>query len=469
MRTASTGLLSLSFTIAGLPHAVGENKKPNILFILVDDLGKEWISCYGAENIQTKNIDELAASGMKFNNAWCMPQCTPSRVTLLTGQYPFRHGWTNHWDVPRWGAGAHFDPQLNTSYANVLRDAGYTTCAAGKWQIDDFRLEPDAMEEAGFDDWCMWTGFETGNKPSANRYWNPYVNTRMDGSRTYTGQFGPDIYCDYLIKFMHENKDKPMLLYYAMTLTHEPLTTTPDTKGERNTHVMFAGMVQYVDKLVGKLVTALETEEIRDNTIVVFTTDNGTGSGGYSNNIRLGRLVTGGKVRKDEQNGTAQPFIVDCPGMVPAGVTTDALVDFTDILPTFAELGGGTLLKDRIVDGRSFAPLILGKTNDSPRDWILSMGGGAAVLRGGRVRPKLTYDDRVIRGKRCKLWIGSDRHPVKLFDLQNDPWEENNLIDSSDPEIVAAKDRLLQVAEQFPEEDAAPAYTQNPPQSWDKK
>ena len=104
---------------------------------------------------------------------------------------------------------------------------------AGKWQIDDFRVEPDAMDEPGFDDWCMWTGFETGNKPSANRYWNPYVNTRTDGSHTYTGQFGPDVYCDHLITFMHENKEKPMLLYYAMTLTHDPLTTTPDTIGEK--------------------------------------------------------------------------------------------------------------------------------------------------------------------------------------------------------------------------------------------
>jgi arylsulfatase A-like enzyme len=215
--------------------------------------------------------------------------------------------------------------------------------------------------------------------------------------------------------------------------------------------------------------TSLVKEEIRDNTIVVFTTDNGTGSAGYGNNIRLGRLVTGGKASKGEQNGTAQPFIVNCPSLVPAGVITDALVDFTDILPTFAELGGGTLPDNRVVDGKSFAPLILGKADDSPRDWILSMGGGSAVLRDGRVRPSQTYDDRVIRGKRFKLWIASDRHAVKLFDLQNDPWEENNLVDSSAPEIVAAKHRLMKVVEQFPLEDAAPAYTPNPPQSWDKK
>lgn len=86
-----------------------KKEPPNILFILVDDLGKEWISTYGAEDIQTPNIDALAKSGIKFNNVYSMPQCTPTRVTLLTVQYPFRHGWVNHWDVPRWGGGVHFD------------------------------------------------------------------------------------------------------------------------------------------------------------------------------------------------------------------------------------------------------------------------------------------------------------------------------------------------------------------------
>jgi len=448
------------------PAVSAELKQPNILFILVDDLGKEWISCYGAEGIKTPAIDKLATMGMEFNNAWCMPQCTPTRVTLLTGQYPFRHGWTNHWDVPRWGAGAHFDPKQNTTYANVLREAGYATCAAGKWQIDDFRVEPNAMQEAGFDEWCMWTGYEAHNPPSANRYWDPYINIKGKGSKAYPGQFGPDIYCDYLIDFIGKHKDQPMLLYYPMVLTHGPLTTTPDNKKETDKRRLFAGMVDYTDKLVGRLVAALDDAGLRENTIIIFTTDNGTG--GISNS-RLGHVVRGGKTKMSEQNGTAMPFILNCPGTVPSGVETDALIDFTDILPTFAELGGGNLPTDRVVDGKSFAPLIIGKAKGSPRRWIMSMGGGPAALREGRVVPALNYDDRVIRDQRFKLWIDTNRKPIKLFDLSTDPWEEQNLIDSNDPFARAAFKRLTAVAASFPQQDGPPLYEKNPPQKWDQK
>lgn len=458
------------------PATAEERRQPNILFILVDDLGKEWISSYGGEGVWTPAIDQLAATGMKFNNAWCMPQCTPTRVTLLTGQYPFRHGWTNHWDVPRWGAGAHFDPSLNTTFANVLRDAGYKTCAVGKWQIDDFRVEPKAMEEAGFDDWCMWTGYEADNPPSAERYWNPYINIKGKGSKTFQGEFGPDIFCNYLADFIQKHKDEPMLLYYPMVLTHSPLTTTPDNKQEfendndldqsERKQRMFAGMVRYTNKLVGRLLIALDAAGVRENTIIVFTTDNGTGG---QSNKRNGRMVRGGKTKMTEQNGTAMPFIVNCLGTVPAGVETDALIDFTDILPTFAELAVAKLPADRVVDGKSFAPLILGETQTGPREWILSMGGGPAALRDGRVQPALDYDDRVIRDKDYKLWINAKGKPVKLYKISGDAWEERNLIDSDNPEDQAALKRLSAIADQFPEKDAAPRYEKNPPQKWDQK
>lgn len=322
------------------------------------------------------------------------------------------------------------------------------------------------MNEAGFDEWCMWTGYEAHNPPSANRYWDPYINIKGKGSKAYTDQFGPDLYCNYLVDFIGKHKDQPMLLYYPMVLTHGPLTTTPDNKDETNKRRLFAGMVRYTDKLVGRLVAALDDAGIRENTLIIFTTDNGTGG---QSNKRMGHLVRGGKAKMTEQNGTAMPFIVNCPGSVPSGMETDALIDFTDLLPTFAEIGNAMLPAGRVVDGKSFAPLILGKTKEGQREWILSMGGGPATLREGRVVPKLNYDDRVIRDKDYKLWIDSDRKPIKLFRISSDPWEERNLVDSKAPEARAALERLTAVVASFPKQDGAPVYHKNPPQKWDKK
>jgi arylsulfatase A-like enzyme len=465
-----TGFSCFLFSFSGIWGAETEKPaKPNILFIMVDDLGKEWISSYGAEKIETPNIDRLAETGMRFENAYSMPQCTPTRTTLLTGQYPYRSGWTNHWDVPRWGSGCHFDPQRNASFARVLRNAGYATAIAGKWQIDDFRLEPMALHEAGFDAWSVWTGAEGGNhEKSHHRYWIPHIHEGTANgtqSRTRDG-FGPDIYTNFLIDFMKNNKDKPFLLYYPMCLTHGPLVTTPDDPNADTNEAKFKAMVRYTDKLVGKLADAIEEEGLRGETIIIFTTDNGTM--GSQRGIRNGREVRGAKARLVEA-GTAMPFIVSCPGIVPMGKVTDALTDFTDILPTFAELAGTEPNPSWPVDGHSIAPLLLGKTNDTPRRWIISQGGFAASFRNNRVVPADLFDDRVIRNKRWKLWVNTERKPVKLYDLKNDPWEEHNLIDSNQKDAREAKKELMKVIKQMPKADAAPRYDPNPAMPWDRE
>ncbi len=454
-------LLAVPATVA---DDARNERPPNIVFILVDDLGKEWIHCYGAEDIETPHVDRLAETGLRFENAWCMPQCTPTRVTLLTGQYPYRHGWTNHFDVPRWGSGAHFDPSQNASFARVLKNAGYATAIAGKWQIDDFRIEPDALKEAGFDEWCVWTGGETGNPPSDNRYADPYIR-EGDESRARPGAFGPDLYNAFLIDFLNRHRDQPILLYYPMCLTHGPTVPTPDepdAEGNRKRHV---AMVRYMDTLVGRLVDAIDASGLRDETIIVFTTDNGTG--GNITGRRLGHDVPGAKAQMVEA-GTSMPFIVNGPGRVPEGVVTRALTDFTDILPTFAELAG-TALDDRfVIDGHSIAPLILGQTDESPRGWILSMGGHPASFRDNRVVPSQAYDDRVIRDVRWKLWVNQQGQSEKLFDMRNDPWETENQIESADPEARSALRRLEAVIQRLPDQDASPRYAPNPPQTWDR-
>ena len=422
--------------------------KPNIVFIMVDDLGKEMISCYGSTQVQTPNIDALAAKGMRFNNAYSMPQCVPTRATVLTGQYPFRHGWVNHYDVPRWGKGCHFSGKYNPCFAKQVKAAGYATCISGKWQINDFRIQPKILNELGFDEYCVWTGYEKGNPPSDKRYWDPYIHTAK-GSKTYKNEFGPDIYNRFILDFIEVHKNEPMMIYYPMNLTHGPLTTTPHNKSIASKKVM----VEYMDYLVGKLIKALDENGIRDNTIVIWSTDNGSAKG------------------KTLERGACEPFVVNCPGMVPRGVVTDALVDFTDLLPTFCELSGAELPKGHTIDGKSFASLILGKADDSAREWIMAMGGGGIQATktddGWRVFNKHEYRDRVIRDKQYKLYIGTDRKPEKLIDLKADPQEKNNIIDSGAPGVKAALTKLKKVAAGLPEKDANPKYDPLPLQPWD--
>jgi arylsulfatase A-like enzyme len=400
---------------------------------------------------------------MKFENAYSMPQCTPTRATLLTGQYPFRHGWTNHWDVPRWGAGCHFDPKHNVTFARPIRDAGYSTGIAGKWQINDFRIQPYVLRGHGFDEWSMWTGFEGDNPPSAERYWDAYVNESRDGhSRARKGEFGPDIYSQFVLDFLARHRNGPMLVYYPMALTHTPLTTTPHEPFAKSKYEMHKAMVRYADYLVGRVVKALDDLGLTENTYLFFSTDNGT-SGGIDNRMN-GRDVKGGKAKLTE-NGMREPFIVAGPGVAP-GSTTDALTDFSDLMPTFVELAGAKLPDGVVLDGKSMAGVLHGKDKEGPREWILAMGHGPARLDDKGVRPVQDFTDRVIRDKRYKIHV-LDGKVAKLYDLKADPGEQRNLIASKDPAHLAALKKLSAIVEQFPKMDARPRYDPLPPQPWD--
>jgi len=450
-----------------------DSSRPNIILIMVDDLGKEWVSCYGAEDISTPNIDALAESREKFNNVYSMPQCTPTRLTLLTGQYPFRHGWVNHWDTPRWGGGVHFDETMYPSLGREMKKAGYKTCIAGKWQIDDFRIEPDALSKNGFDEYCMWTGYETGIPESANRYQDPYLYT-SEGSKPYKQAFGPDIFKDFITNFIKSNKDEPMFIYYPMVLTHTPFVNTPLDSASTKLGKHKA-MVKYTDLITGDIIQTLEDEGIRDNTIVIWTTDNGT-TRAVSGTID-GVKVQGGKSRTIE-SGICEPFIVSWPNTIPSNATSNALIDFSDLYPTFLDIAGIAPHSETtidggkyVIDGRTFKETLLNASAPSPRKWILSMGGGNnAQLTPNGVENQYVFRDRVLRDERFKLYIDSNREAEKFFDLQNDRWERSNLIDSLNTKI--RKDhflKLFDVVKTFPHRDSDPKYNPNPPQSWDQK
>ena len=361
---------SIVLPLLAMSGAAFAQEKPNMIFILVDDLGKEWIPEYGATDVETPNLDRFAEQSVVFNRAYSMPQSTPSRMCLMTGQYPCNNGWINHFDVPRWGHGANYDTRINPCMSKPIKAAGYKTCIAGKWQLNDFRIEPEILNDMGFDEYFMWTGGEGGNlEVSEKRYWNPYIHSKT-GSQTYKGKFGPDMYSDFILDFIRAHKNEPMFVYYPMALTHGPQTTTPLHRTGEDKRELHIAMVEYVDFLLGKIMTCLEEEGIADNTYIFFTTDNGT-----AQNIkghRDGRLIPGGKTCLTE-NGTNCPFIVHKPGQTGKEVS-DALIDFTDLYPTFVDIAGGHVEKQFTLDGQSFLYVLKGKEQKKKDAVAMTMG-----------------------------------------------------------------------------------------------
>lgn len=464
------------FCLCLVVRAADKDARPNIVFMMVDDMGKEWAGCFGGKNIQTPNIDRLADGGMKFNHVYSMPQCVPTRMCLLTGQYPATNGWVDHWDPPLWGR-AYLDASLNPTVGNVLRSAGYKTCAVGKWQLSDTNVMPHTVYDCGFDEYFLWArSHDPKDKNKDGRYWSPrfFHGKGPDRHRNeiFKDAFGPDLVFDFATDFMRRNKNERFFVYYAFNLVHYPLVRTPlendagkGLTGKAREHAMYAAMVRYMDHLTGKMVAFLEAEGLRKNTIIIWTTDNG--SPGRLVNERDGRMVRGGKTKTTEP-GVDAPFVVNCPGCVPVGVTTDALVDFTDMLPTFADFAGAPLPKDHKIDGVPQADLFTGKSKTSARKWIAAMGGlpMRQVNEKGRVVNRFYYRDRVIKDGRFKLFIGVDRQPKKLFELAGDPAETTNLVEA--PPHASVRDQLLKAAHDYFEKiDAEPKYRMIPTNSWD--
>ncbi len=424
--------LAIGSVASALQSSSTVGRRPNFVFIMADDMSRDWLGCYGSDEGLTPNLDRLAATGLKFETCYSTAICTPTRHMLLTGRYPWRTGWIRHHDAPRWG-GQFFDPDREVTFARVLRQAGYATAVAGKWQVNDLRVDADVLAKHGFDEHCVWTGWESGNPASHLRYWDGYL--QINGRRPDpAGTFGPDVCTDFLIDFMRRNKQRPFLVYYGMILAHGPHKTTPrnqDGKGD------FAGQAAYVDHLVGRIVEALDASGLRENTIVIYTGDNGSSKGARA----WGDLQAKGKGRVS-QRGVHVPFIVNCPGRVPEGRRTDRLIDFSDVLPTLAELAAAPLPEGVVLDGRSFASELTGSnTGPAPREWIYTQVGG----------------QRVVRDKRFTYY-----NDGRLYDLTVDPFEQNDLAASHEVEVASARRRLANVMDSTPPDtplrEFAPRY-----------
>lgn len=443
-------LLSAATSCSTTPQEI---KRPNVVLILVDDLGKEWIEQYGAQGVKLPNLQRLADQSILFNNAYSMPQSTPSRAAILTGQYPYNNGWVNHYDVPRWGYGAQLDAENNPCFPRLLRDNGYKTCVAGKWQLNDFRLQPDAMAQVGFDYSFMWTGGESGNtKVSDKRYWDPYIHT--DGeSKIYEGAFGPDLYSDYILRFIEQNRDEPLFIYYPMTLTHTPFVHTPHAMDATTNYEKHLAMTEYMDYLVGRLMQSLEDNGIMEDTYVIFTTDNGTTVGCVGN--LNGHYIRGGKSMLS-QSGINCPFMIHIAGQ-KEGRVSDALVDFTDISATILDITNTPQDPRYHLDGVSFTSVLDG-AQQSPKGYALSMGGNpAGIGEDSKIRNQADFRDRAIIGEEYKIYLSMEREIVRIYNIREDRFERHNLVE--DKEVMATVlAQFGSIIDQMPTEDANPRY-----------
>ncbi len=424
--------------------------KPNVLFILLDNVGKDWFRCYGSSEDQTPNIDRLCRTGLKVRNCYVTPVCSTTRVMLLTGRYPFSTGWHTHHDPAIYGGG-YFDWKRETSIARVMKAAGYETCISGKWQINDLfdPQQKDALNQHGFDEYCIFPEGKQGHPAHKQRYWDPYVI--KNGERLETqGQFGPDVFTDYLIEFMNEERDRPFFAYYSTILTHIPVVHTPHNREQDlSPRQLFAGMLNYADHLIARLEASLEESGQRDNTLIFIVVDNGTDNGTdqkdpQSLGGRINGRISDEGIYSLTERGINMPLIVNCPKLVPGGRESDVLVDASDFLPTLAELAGAALPSQPKIDGRSFAAEILGQpmAKENQRDWCLSQYNTTRVVRNQRF--KLDSRDQ-------------------FYDLSADPLEQHNLRTTSgtfvgepDPATQAGYQSLNRVLDELPENATLP-------------
>lgn len=398
---------------AAVYSAPAVRQQPNIVLMMADDFGYECVTANGGQSYQTPNLDRLAQTGMRFEQCHVQPLCTPTRVQLMTGLYNVRN-------YIEFGT---MDPKA-TTFAHLLKNAGYATGVCGKWQLG---LEPDSGQRFGFDEALLWHHMRR-----TSRYANP--GFELNGiAKDYKGEYGPKIVSDFALDFITRHKDRPFFLYYPMMLTHSPFQATPDSpewdpkgnerEGQNPKH--FAEMTAYMDKTVGQLITKLDELGLRENTLVIFLGDNGTGIDITSR--FKGTAYPGGKGRSNAR-GTHVPLIVNWPGRVPGGQVNADLVASVDFLPTICEAAGAALPASVPPDGRSFLPQLRGEKG-TPREWAYFW-----YAPDGGVKPKYEF----AMSTQYKLYRDGT-----FFDLRSDLYEEKpRAIESLSGADAVAAERL---------------------------
>lgn len=434
---------SAALSLMSLHSMAKTPDKMNVVLIMADDFGYECVTANGGQSYETPNIDRLAEQGVLYTHCYANPLSTPSRVQLMTGKYNARN-YTAFGTLDRG----------QKTFGHMMKEAGYNTCIAGKWQLGE---DKDSPQHFGFDQSCLWHQCEghyyEGGKKYDSRYANPILEYNGTKKLHTQGEYGPQKACDFVIDFIKENKDNQFFVYYPMILTHCPFMPTPDSKDwtpERSKTYEgrvkhFPDMVKYMDKTVGRVINELERLGLMDNTVVIFTGDNGTDK--VVTSQFDGKPYPGGK-GKTIDAGIHVPLVVRYPGGVK-GVKNEDIIDFTDFLPTVCEIGGVDLSQQKTIDGTSFLPSLVGKEGKT-RDWsycwynVLKGGDKSKAesknkaksknkkgKKGKKADKKSKKGKKAKKVKEAKVFAHTVQYKLystgKFYDVVNDSKEQNPL------------------------------------------
>ncbi len=411
---------------------------PNIIWIMADDLGYGDLGCYGQKKIRTPNIDRLAAEGMRFTQAYAgSTVCAPSRCALMTGRHN-GHGRVRD-NIPH---GVFLRPD-DFTVAELLKQAGYATAGFGKWSLGNPGSWGIPLYQ-GFDRY-----FGHLNQDQAHQYYPDYlwddrqVRLLMENREDKHSQYSADLFADEAVEFIDASREQPFFLYFATTLPHfsdfregpdklivpsdEPYSQESWPQLEKN----YAAMITRLDGHVGRILDKVREHGLEENTLIVFTSDNGPW-GGHDVDFFESAGPLRGKKRDMYEGGVRVPFVARWKGRIAAGSTSDRICAFWDFLPTAAELTG--LPVPEGLDGISFLPTLLGREQPEQHDYLYWDYGHvrAAFLQGAR------------RGKWKAVRNGLDQ-PIELYDLEADIGERKDVSDSH-PDVVKEMARIFEEA-----------------------
>ena len=422
-----------------------QSDPPNIVVIFTDDQGYGDIGCYGATDFRTPHLDRMAAEGTRFTSFYVAASvCSPSRAALLTGRYPPRAGVTGVL-FPRHDGGL---PQSEVTLADILKQRGYATACIGKWHLGD--EEEFLPTRRGFD---RYYGIPYSNDMSIDADMPLADDVRLregiteedirsgGGKKGQVPLFRDERVVEYpadqstltkrytqeAVRFIRENRERPFFLYVPHTMPHVPLGVSEEFRGSSGSGI-YGDVMQELDWSTGRMLETLREQGLDDNTLVIYTSDNGPwlskgAHGGSAGPLRSGKFTTW-------EGGFRMPCIARWPGQVPAGRICDAVCSTIDFVPTMAALAGASVPDDRTIDGKNILPLLRGETDTSPHEsYFYYRGNQLQAVRRGR-------------------WKLREAGGTGLYDLENDLGETRNLADRY-PERV---ERMREVMRQFDRE-----------------